>query len=100
MKRCKLIIEVVEVRGKCSVYKPGDRMTVVMPELIIKETDKVCIHAFTAMQTLLQAMARGISARELGIGERDDEGFVQCPDPGPPYTRGGTVIFRIRRASL
>jgi len=93
----KIIVEVVEIRGNCPVYRVGDKMVIKMPELILNETDKVCIHALTAMQTLLQAIARGYSARELGVGERDDEGYVQCPDPGPPYTRGGTVIFKIKR---
>ncbi|MEM3546203.1 MAG: hypothetical protein QXU47_06825 [Candidatus Bathyarchaeia archaeon] len=24
----------------------------------------------------------------LGMGLRNDEGYVQCPDPEPPYTKG------------
>jgi len=24
-------------------------------------------------------------------------GYVQCLDPGEPYTAGGTVVFEIRR---
>ena len=100
MKRYRIVIEVVEVRGRCPVYRVGDRMVVEMPELVIRECDRVCIHAFVAMQTFLQALARGYSARDLGIGSRDDEGYVQCPDPGPPYTRGGTVVFRLRRIPI
>ena len=43
---------------------------------------------------------KGISARELGIGSEDNVGFLQCPDPGKPYTEGGTVIFEVRREKL
>lgn len=96
----RIEVEVVDIRGFCPVYQKGDKMVIEMPELILRETSKLCIHAFVAMQTLVQALARGYSAKELGIGESEDEGYVQCPDPGPPYTRGGTVIFRIKRLSV
>ncbi len=97
MGKYRIVIEVVEIRGRCPVYRAGDRMVVRMPELVLEECNRVCVHAFVAMQTFLQALARGFSAKELGIGDSDDEGYVQCPDPGPPYTRGGTVVFRLRR---
>lgn len=93
----RIEIEVVDIRGYCPVYNKGDHMIIEMPELILGETSRVCIYALVAMQTLVQALARGYSAKDLGIGETDDEGYAQCPDPGPPYTRGGTVIFRIKR---
>jgi len=43
---------------------------------------------------------KGVSAKTLGIGEEDDIGYIQCPDPGKPYTKGGTVIFELRRTSV
>ena len=95
--RYKLIISVYEIRGKCPVHRVGDRITIEMPMLVLGETDNVCIHALTAMQTILHALARGYSAKELGVGSSDDEAYLQCPDPGPPYTQGGTVIFKIKR---
>jgi len=96
----KIVIEVIKVYGKCPVYSEGDRITIIMPELILAGTDKICIHAFLAMQTFIQALARGFSAKLLGIGKTDDEGYVQCPDPGPPYTEGGRVIFKIKRVPV
>ncbi len=96
----KLIIEVVKIHGKCPVYKLGDKMVIKMPELVLNETDKVCIHALVAIQTIVQALARGYSAKKLGIGTSDNEGYVQCPDPGPPYTSGGTVVFKIKRMKV
>jgi len=47
--------------------------------------------------SLLSAFLHGTSAKTLGIGEKDDEGLLQCPDPSPPHTKGGTVIFHLKR---
>jgi len=48
---------------------------------------------------MLSPFIHGVSAKDLGIGDRDDVGFLQCPDPGKPYTCGGTVVFRLSRKS-
>ena len=61
------------------------------------ESNDLCIHAFAAMSTLLSAFLHGTSAKELGIGVEPDVGYVQCPDPGQPCTKGGTVIFELKR---
>lgn len=47
--------------------------------------------------SFLSAFSHGTSARGLGMGSRDDERYVQCPDPEPPYTKGGTIVFRLKR---
>jgi len=57
------------------------------------------IHALIAMMNLLSPFIHGVSAKLLGIGKRDDEGYLQCPDSGKPYTCGGTVVFKVRRLS-
>lgn len=94
----KVVIEVVEVRGTCAAeYKPGDRIVLNGFYIVSKDSANVCIHALSALLTLLSAFAHGASARELGIGSSDDEGYLQCPDPGKPYTCGGTVLFKLRR---
>ncbi len=98
----EVIVEVVEVRGYCALgYKPGDKFVVrrfyIEP---VEGMSRICIHALSAMSTLLSLILHGVSARELGIGDKDDEGYLQCPDPGKPYTCGGTVIFRLRRVRL
>jgi len=36
-------------------------------------------------------------ATNLGIRRKDKTSYVQCPDPGEPYTCGGTVVFELRR---
>ena len=95
----KVTVEVVEVRENCAAnYKIGDKFTINVFCIEPKENmAKVCIHALTSMISLLSPFLHGVSAKLLGIGEKDDEGYLQCPDPGKPYTCGGTVIFRVKR---
>ena len=69
----------------------------------IEELGKTMItivdHALTAMMSLLSPFIHGVSAKLLGIGDKDNEGYIQCPDPGKPYTCGRTVVFKVRRLS-
>jgi len=91
---------VKEVKGDCAMgYKPGDCFTV--EGFYISDAGKgICIHALSSMLTLLSPLLKGVSAKVLGIGEQDDIGYVQCPDPGKPYTCGGTVVFELRREEI
>ena len=94
-------VEVVEVRGRCAAgYKPGDSFTIEWFYIPPGQGVKVCIHALNSMLTLLTPFIHGASAVALGIGSRDDEGYLQCPDPGKPYTDGGTVVFKLKREPL
>ena len=36
---------------------------------------------------------------QLGLTKEDDQdnAYIQCLDPGSPYTEGGTGIFRLRK---
>jgi len=88
---------VKEVKGKCAMgYRPGNCF--IIERFYIKDTGKgVCLHALALMLTLLSPFLKGISANVLGIGAEDDIGYIQCPDPGEPYTYGGTVVFELKR---
>lgn len=90
----KLEIKVVEIRGKCPVFKLGDRIVIEGPKINLEETDAVCTHAFASLLPYIVALRKGIKPSELGLG-RGEKAYVQCLDPGPPYTDGGTVIFEI-----
>ena len=90
----RLEVRVVEVRGKCPVFKLGDRIVIEGPEIKLDETDAVCTHAFASLLPYIVALRKGIKPSELGLGW-GDKAYVQCLDPGPPYTDGGTVIFEI-----
>ncbi|MGQ4833592.1 MAG: TIGR04076 family protein [Candidatus Asgardarchaeia archaeon] len=97
MKRYRVEIYVEKIDGYCPIYKVGDKIIVDSYFINSKKSANVCIHAFGAMMTLLSAFSHGTSARKLGIGSEDDVGFLQCPDPGPPLTSGGTVTFKLIR---
>lgn len=97
----RLVITAKEIRGKCPVFKVGDKIVVKEPKITPKETDALCIHAFGSMISMITALSRGISFKELGLAKKEGNvGYVQCLDPGTPYTDGGTVIFEIRREKL
>ena len=90
----KLIIEVSEIRGKCPVYKKGDKIVIDGPEIVMEETDAICIHALAPLLHYAVALRDGADPRKLGLSKEKDVAYIQCVDPGEPYTEGGTVIFK------
>ncbi|MGB9630959.1 MAG: TIGR04076 family protein [Candidatus Methanodesulfokora sp.] len=93
----RVTLEAKEVRGFCPIYKKGDKIVLNRFYIDVASSKDICIHMFSAFLTILSAFAHGSSAVDLGIGSLEDVGYLQCPDPGPPYTRGGTVVFELRR---
>jgi len=94
----RLTLTVKEIRGKCPVHKLGDRIVVESPEIVTAKTDALCVHALGSMLSMLVPLARGVSFKDLGLAVKEgDVGYVQCLDPGPPHTLGGTVLFKIKR---
>jgi len=96
----RVTVQVKEVRGNCALgYKPGDTFTI--EKFYVKDTGKgVCLHVLASMLTLLAPLLKGVPATALGIGRDNDTGYVQCPDPGKPYTCGGTVVFELKREKI
>jgi len=100
-ERYRLIITVNEIRGKCPVFRVGDRIVVESPKIVVDKTDGICIHAFGCMLSMIVPLSRGISLKQLGLTKEEiDKGFIQCLDPGKPYTDGGTVLFEIKRERI
>jgi len=91
---------VKEVKGRCTMnYVKGDCFTV--EKYYISDAGKgIYLHALSSMLTLLMPFLKGMPARELGMGKEENLGYVQCPDPGEPYTCGGTVLFELRRERI
>jgi uncharacterized repeat protein (TIGR04076 family) len=96
----RVIARVEKVKGHCPVYIVGDRMVFEDFYLCSSSSANVCMHALASMSSLLSPFLHGSSAIRLGIGLREDTGYVQCPDPGEPYTQGGTVIFKLIRKPI
>jgi uncharacterized repeat protein (TIGR04076 family) len=91
---------VKSVSGRCPLYQVGDKIIIEDFYINSSESSNVCLHAFSALVDLLSAFLHGSSASEIGIGTVSDVGYLQCPDPGPPYTKGGTVLFELRREAI
>jgi uncharacterized repeat protein (TIGR04076 family) len=92
-----LAIEVVEIRGKCAVHKIGDKIVVDGPKIDLEKSDALCIHALPAILCYAVAVREGIDPTKLGLSKDSEAAYIQCVDPGEPYTEGGTVIFKIYR---
>lgn len=94
-------ITVKEVKGYCALgYRPGDSFIIEKYYIPRAQKIPICLHALIGMSSLLLPFLKGVPAKDLGIGNEDDIGYVQCPDPGRPYTNGGTVVFELRREKI
>jgi uncharacterized repeat protein (TIGR04076 family) len=94
----RIIVTVKEIRGKCPVHKVGDKIVVDAPEIVTAQTDALCVHALGSMLSMIIPLARGVNFEDLGLARKEGNvGYLQCLDPGKPYTTGGTVIFEIKR---
>jgi uncharacterized repeat protein (TIGR04076 family) len=95
-----LLIEVVEIRGRCPVYRVGD--SIVLKEGFILEPGEkgaLCMHSLGSILPYYVALSHGIKAQELGLSRRggtSEKAYVQCLDPCD-ITGGGTVVFAISR---
>jgi uncharacterized repeat protein (TIGR04076 family) len=100
-KLYRLIVTVKKIQGTCPVFKVGDKILIESPKIIPEETDALCVHALGSMLSMIVALSHGVGFKELGLAVKEgDVGYVQCLDPGPPYTLGGTVLFEIKREAM
>ena len=94
-----LEIVVHEIRGYCPVYKVGDRITIDDPEIVLEKTDALCTHALSTLLHYALILEHDWCPVKLGLTTEEDpeHAYLQCVDPGKPYTEGGTVIFKCRK---
>ena len=85
------------MRGHCAVHKVGDKIIVDNPEIVLGKTDALCAHALSSLLHYLLVLDRGADPVKLGLSKPDDRehAYIQCVDPGEPYTKGGTVFFKL-----
>ena len=91
------MIEPAEIKGKCPVYKVGDRMVIEGAKIDLGRTDNLCIHALPSLLHYAVALREGVDPVKLGLSTDGRFAYVQCLDPGEPFTEGGTVVFRCHR---
>lgn len=89
-----LDIRVHKIEGHCPVYEEGDRIVIDDPEIDLEETDALCTHALDTILHYSTALEHEASTVDLGLSKEEGVAYLQCVDPGSPYTDGGTVIFR------
>jgi uncharacterized repeat protein (TIGR04076 family) len=94
-----LEITVHEIRGICPVHSVGDRIITDGPNIVLAKTDALCTHALSTLLHYTTILEHTWCPVALGLTTSEDPGhaYMQCVDPGPPYTEGGTVIFRCRK---
>lgn len=93
-----MIIKVKEIRGRCPVYKGGEKIVIEGPEIVPEKTDKLCIHALATLLHYAVALREGVDPVKLGLAKKGDKAYIQCLDPGEPYSNGGTVIFEVSQS--
>ena len=92
-----LEIKVCEVKGICPVYKVGDRAIIDGAKIVLDKTDALCVHALSTLLHYVVALDEGADPLKLGLSKNKEYAYMQCVDPGEPYTEGGTVVFQCRR---
>lgn len=93
----RIVIKVKEIRGNCAVFKGGEKIVIEGPEINLKETDRICIHALASLLHYVVALREGVDPVKLGLAKEGEKAYIQCVDPGEPYTDGGTVVFEVVR---
>jgi uncharacterized repeat protein (TIGR04076 family) len=88
-------IEVFNITGTCPVFKKGDIIFLTGPQIDLKKSDAICIHALPSLLHFALALREGVDPVKLGLSKEPGVAYVQCPDPGKPLTPGGTVTFKI-----
>jgi uncharacterized repeat protein (TIGR04076 family) len=91
-----LMVKVVEIKGRCPVYKPGDVFKLADCYRLVSEIP-LCMHSLAALMPHYNAL-RVSEPGEWGLAGKDhpDRAYVQCLDP-LAYTGGGSVVFEITR---
>jgi len=85
-------VTVERVEGRCPVHSKGDRFVVRGGFSVDSLGGAICLHALLGMAAVLWALGHGHDPQELSLG---DPPTLSCPDPGPPLSCGGRVLFRL-----
>lgn len=77
------------------MFNVGDKILIHGAEVDLENSDAFCIHAAQALLFYALPIREGVEPATLGLAVEGDKAFVHCPDPGPPFTDGGSVIFSL-----
>ena len=90
-----LLIEVMDIKGHCPVYRKGSAFRIEEGYKLVVE-GPICMHSLLSLAPYYVPLSRGIDPAELGLAGPDGAAYVRCLDP-QEITGGGTVTFRISR---
>lgn len=92
----KVIAEVINVVGKCPIYKKGDKIVIDVfdwpPTINMKETSALCV-------SFLVSGLNGFglwmpTATEEHLKELDEVQYNKCASPSPPFTKFGHCVWK------
>lgn len=102
--RYKLEVIAKEIYPICPIYEKGDKMTIVEPGIIVKETNAICLPFLANLIPFFRALSRGVDPKTMGLKTEGDRIFIECHDAGGKYpdypSDGGTVVFEIHRTPI
>jgi len=75
----------------------GDRIVIEGPRIDLGRTDNLCIHVRASLLHYAVALREGVAPTNMGLSKDGKFAYIQCVEPGEPYTEGGSVIFKCCR---
>jgi hypothetical protein len=101
--RYRQTYEVEEVRGRCPIYKPGDKIVIdgqgFTEAVNLELSDAVCMRA-TENMWATHAWQHGPDDIVNHLAAVTGECRIACSMPGEPYTPCGYCIFRQSRERI
>ncbi len=93
----KTVIQVVEIKGHCPVYREGDSFELDQGYILDPARScRVCMHSLASVMPYYVALSKGVDASQLGLNhEEAGVAYVHCLDPCE-RTGGGTVLLEMR----
>ena len=88
-------VRVAAIDGRCAVHRVGDEFVIRGPELVSR--GPVCVHALPSILHYGMMLREGSDPVDIGLARKGRIARLACPDPGPPLTMGGCVIFELER---
>ncbi len=91
-----LLVRVAEIKGRCPVYKVGDRFRLEDGYRLVSNIP-LCMHSLAALLPHYNAL-RVSDPDKWGLAGKEDKtkAYVQCLGAAS-YTDGGTATFEISR---
>ena len=80
---------IAEKVSDCPTFFKGDQITIDYPQIVLEETDKVCLLALDKCHPYLLPLSKGVAYATLGIGE--EIGTLRC------CCFMGTVTFNVMK---